>query len=285
MATRSSAAGPVLATDGGSPASRASWSGVLQLSRRAAPVKAYPATVAAPAGPLRQLHLGCGRRVQQRKWCPEHGPVPDDQAAKGYEYAPDDYVTLTEEELERLRPADDKTLDLRWFCDPRQLDLTLLSGRSLYLAPAHAAAASEYALLLHGLREAAVWGLALMVLSGHRQPVAVRPAAGQLVLHVLHWPAQCRRGPCSPEATAHVPREQVRQLAAEIRRGAGAVPWGEFVDDSEARLAQLVQGKVAARRNDAAPADGQGASARPRREEPRRAARRTTPSPGPRKAA
>ena len=57
------------------PASRASWCGQLRIGDLCVPVKAYSAIATPPETPLRQLHAGCGQRIEYRKWCPKHGVV------------------------------------------------------------------------------------------------------------------------------------------------------------------------------------------------------------------
>ena len=146
------------------PASRASWTGQLRVAHLTIPVKAYAAVVT-PESPLKQLHAGCGERIEYRKWCPKHGIVPNDAIIKGYPYGTDSYVQLAEEELTALQPADDKTLLLEQFLDRDQLDLILLSGRSLYLAPSLPAARQPFALLLAALRSTEKWAI------GPRRPL------------------------------------------------------------------------------------------------------------------
>jgi hypothetical protein len=94
-------------------------------------------------------------------------------------------VQLAEEELTALQPPDDKTLLLERFFEPDQLDLILLSGRSLYLAPSLPAARQPFALLLAALRSTEKWALGRVVLSNNRQVVIVRPDQETLVMHVL----------------------------------------------------------------------------------------------------
>jgi len=127
------------------PASRASWCGQLKLGTFCVPVKAYAAIATPPEIPLRQLHAVCGERIEYRKCCPQHGEVPAEEIIKGYPYQPDQYVRLSEEELASLQPADEKTICLEHFWGPGQVDLTLLAGRSLYLAPANPAARRPFA--------------------------------------------------------------------------------------------------------------------------------------------
>jgi hypothetical protein len=122
------------------PASRASWSGQLRLGSCCVPVKAYPTSSSTASVSLRQLHAGCGEHIEYHKCCPKHGRVHADQIVKGYPYSAEQCVALSEEDLATLEATDDKTIYLEHFLAPTEVDLTLLAGRSLYLAPAHPAA-------------------------------------------------------------------------------------------------------------------------------------------------
>ncbi|MCY2988069.1 MAG: hypothetical protein NTY19_09430 [Planctomycetota bacterium] len=56
-------------------------------------------------------------------------------ASGQYPYSAEQCVALSEEDLATLEPTDDKTIHLEHFLSPTEFDLTLLAGRSLYLAP------------------------------------------------------------------------------------------------------------------------------------------------------
>ena len=230
------------------PASRASWNGQLRVAHLTIPVKAYAAVVT-PDSPLRQLHAGCGERIEYRKWCPKHGIVPNDAIIKGYPYGTDSYVQLAEEELAAIGPADDKTLLLERFFEPDQLDLILLSGRSLYLAPSLPAARHPFALLLAALRCAEKWALGRVVLSNNRQVVIVRPDEQTLVLHTLYFPGQQRAAVGIEPDGLELSRKDTTAMERVIAAANGAIAWDEYKDESEIRLTQLVQTKVAAAAN------------------------------------
>jgi len=138
-------------SDQAPPASRASWSGQLALGQTIVPVKAYSAVVTTPTNPLRQLHAGCGQPIEYRKCCGQHGAVPKESIVKGFAYTADDYVQLSDDDLAGLQADDDKTIHLERFFSPEQFDLSLLSGRSLHLVPAHQAAGQDYGLILQAL--------------------------------------------------------------------------------------------------------------------------------------
>ena len=123
------------------PYGRPSWSGLLQFSLVGIPLKAYPAvrTRDVPSGHL--LHAACSQRLRYAKHCPAHGAVDSAAIVRGYEYGPGRHVVVAPEELDQLRPAQDKALRLERFLASAQLDPLLYAGRCLYLVPDGPAAA------------------------------------------------------------------------------------------------------------------------------------------------
>ena len=157
-----------------SPAVRPSWSGLLQFNLVNAPVKAYPAVASREISHFHQLHADCGQRIRHAKHCPVHGPVDAAAIVKGYEYGRDQHVVLDPDELDALRPAQDRALRLERFVAPSQCDPILFSGRSLHLLPDGVAAESVYEVLRENLVQKARWAVGRLVLSGQRQLVLLR---------------------------------------------------------------------------------------------------------------
>lgn len=227
------------------PASRASWIGQLRLGDLCAPVKAYAAIATPPENPLRQLHAGCGRRIEYRKWCPKHGAVPPEKIVKGYPYQADQYVVLSEAELAELQPADEKTIYLEHFLDPELVDLALLAGRSLSLAPANAAAQRPFATVYRALEHSRKWALGRVVFSNRRQILLVRPQNQILLAHTLYHPAQRRAQAGADASDVEVSQRELRPVLRRINSAEGKIPWDEYQDDSERRLTALVEAKLA----------------------------------------
>jgi len=169
--------------------------------------------------------------------------------ARGYEYAPDQYVIVEPEELERIRPSQEKALTLVQFVEPEQLDLALLSGRTLYLMPQGLAAHRPYQVLQQALQQRGRWGLARVTLSGHRCAAVVRPTCGLLAAHVLHDPPQLRAASAwQSQLRAEPVAEQELQLASLLIDAAGGpVDWSSYRDDTAEQLEKLVEAKVAGR--------------------------------------
>lgn len=228
------------------PASRSSWSGTLKLGAITVPLKGYSAAVTQRDSPLHLVHLGCGSRIQQPRRCPKHGEIASEQIVKAFEFAPDDDIVLTEGELNQLKANDDQVIHVERLLSARQFDLFLLSGRTLNLIPAHAAAADAYQLVVTALARADEWGLGRLVMSDRQQLIGLRVVDQRLALHVLHWPAQWRACPAfeapKPPTLADVDRLSVS--LAPLRK---PFEWSDFQDDFDQKLTDLVRRKVAAR--------------------------------------
>ena len=225
------------------PGSRPSWSGLLQFSLVNAPVKAYPAVSSRELSHFHQLHADCGQRIRHAKHCPVHGSVDSAAIVKGYEYGRDQHVVLDTDELDALRPAQDRALRLERFVAPGQCDPILFSGRSLHLLPDGVAAEPVYEVLRESLVQKARWAVGRLVLSGQRQLVLLRPAGTLLLLHVLHYP-QTIRAAARP-STERCGRGPEMQLAAQlIDAASGPVDWSAYADSTAAELRALAEAKI-----------------------------------------
>jgi DNA end-binding protein Ku len=245
------------------PRGRPSWSGLLRLSLVAVPVRAYPAVGSAAAPGFNQLHAGCGRRIRYEKRCPAHGPVEAAAVVRGFPYAPDQYVTVEADELERFRPASDKALVLEQCVPAGQVEPTFFAGRTLYLLPDGVGARHPYTVLTAALAECRAWALGRVVLGGHRQLVLVRPLGRLLAVDVLHYPAQVRAtAGWEVELPETAVRAEERHLAGQLVAAAAGPPdWARYRDTNAEELRALLEAKVAGRTP--APAEEPAAGMRP----------------------
>jgi DNA end-binding protein Ku len=212
------------------------------------PVKAYAAIATPPDTPLRQLHAGCGRRVEYKKWCPKHGAVSQTEIVKGYPYQPEQYIELSQSELDQLQPNDDKTIHLEHFLKPSCFDPVLFAGRSLYLAAASPAARRPFVMVQRALERSGKWGLGRVTLSNRSQIVIVRPIESAMLMHTLHHPAQSRALPAADTTDVKVTQTELRPLVKTVNALNGHVKWDRYKDDAERRLVELVETKTAAPR-------------------------------------
>lgn len=245
----SSASDEVVATNPSAPqlASRSSWSGVLKFGGIRVPVKGYSAAVTQRDSPLHLVHVGCGCRIQQPRRCPKHGEIATDQITKAFEFGPTEDVVLSEDELDQVKPVDDETIHVEHLLPTGRVDVSLLSGRTLNLIPAHPAAAEGFQLVAAALAQTNEWAIGRIVMSDRWQLVGLHIVEQRLVLHVLHWPAQWRSCPAFVNSKSAAPA-QVERLFASLSPLRQPFAWSDYRDDFDQKLSDLVCQKMAARK-------------------------------------
>src|ERR671934_86238 len=96
---------------------RAIWSGSISFGLLNVPVKLYSA-VSKQTVRFRELREGDGSRVKHKRVAESDGKeVPYEKIVKGYEYAPDQYVVLTRDELAELEPQRSRAIEIQDFVD------------------------------------------------------------------------------------------------------------------------------------------------------------------------
>src|SRR5438046_2543929 len=99
------------------------------------PVKLYSATQATSAISFNLLHKTCGSRLRQQYLCiKENVVVERDDMMKGFEFAKDQYVTFTAEELKTMEEPATQTVDISEFVPAEKVD-PIYFDKPYYLAP------------------------------------------------------------------------------------------------------------------------------------------------------
>ena len=81
---------------------RSIWNGVISFGMVSIPVKLYTATEDKDIS-FHQLHQACGSRLKQLRWCPVcDREVEWGEVTRGYEYAKEQHIVLSEEDLGKL---------------------------------------------------------------------------------------------------------------------------------------------------------------------------------------
>src|SRR5947207_13885413 len=87
------------------------------------PVKIYSATEASRAISFNLLHKACGSRLKQQYLCiKEEVPVAREDMVKGYEFAKDQYVIFTPDELKAMEEAGTHMAEITECCPIEAID-------------------------------------------------------------------------------------------------------------------------------------------------------------------
>src|SRR6266498_2688872 len=155
------------------------------------PVKLYSATEASRAISFNLLHKACGSRLKQQYICvKEEVPVAREDMAKGYEFANDQYVMFSPEELKALEEAGTHTADIAEFVPIESID-PVYFDKAYYLAP-DKGGAKPYALLAEALRKSNRCALGRWAARGKQYIVMIRPVEDGLVMQQLLYAGEVR---------------------------------------------------------------------------------------------
>ena len=167
-------------------ASRPVWKGQIRLSLVSIPVEIFAATKSGAQISFRQIHRKSGKRIHYDKVAEGIGPVDADEIIKGYEYAKDEYVLLTDEEIEGVKLETKKTLELVQFVDSNDIP-PLYYDKPYYVVPQDDLAEDAFRVVRDALRGAKKTGLGQLAMRGKEYLVALRPCGSGLLLETLHY--------------------------------------------------------------------------------------------------
>jgi DNA end-binding protein Ku len=154
---------------------RALWKGVIEFGAVAVPVKLYTA-VHAKEIHFHLLHDQDNERVRQQMVCSAHSggerEVPREHVIRGYELRKDQYVIVQEDDLEKCSPIASRTIRVKKFVDPKQID-ALFYEKPYYLGPDEHGS-KPYALLAHAMQDEGKVAVVDFVMRGKQYLGAIR---------------------------------------------------------------------------------------------------------------
>ena len=155
------------------------------------PVKLFSATEASRAISFNLLHKNCGSRLKQQYICVKEGvTVGREDMVKGYEFAKDQYVMFSPEELKALEEAGTQTAEIVEFLPIEAID-PVFFDKAYYLAP-DKFGAKPYALLTRALRESSRCAVGRWAARGKQYIVMIRPVEDGLVMQQLLYGDEVR---------------------------------------------------------------------------------------------
>src|SRR5437868_934951 len=173
------------------------------------PVRLYTATDSGPAISFHMLHAKCGTRLKQQYICPKDGEiVPRSDMIKGYEFAKDQYVTFSDEEIKSFAEEPTKLIEISEFLPIEKVDPVYYDGAN-YLGP-DKGGEKAYKLLSEAMQQSGRVAVAKWAARGKQYLVLLRPSNGGLVMQQLHHAEEVRPMSEVPIGDAKVTEPELR---------------------------------------------------------------------------
>jgi DNA end-binding protein Ku len=162
------------------------WSGAISFGLVNVPIKMFTAARSQDVR-FNQLHESDMSRIRLKKFCAEEdAEVPPEEIVRGFDVGSDQYVVVTDEEMEALAPRVTSGIEIEEFVDLSEIDPVFFEN-SYYLVP-DKNGTKPYALLRAAMRDAGKIALGRVVLRNKQYLVAIRPAGQALAMSTLYYP-------------------------------------------------------------------------------------------------
>lgn len=208
------------------------------------PVNLYSSADTKASVSFNMLHKKCGSRLKQQYICPKDNEVVTrDETVKGYEFAKDQYVVLSPEELKAIEEKSTGTIDVVEFVPLATVDREYLE-KVYYLGP-DKGGERAYRLLAAALHDTGRAALGQYAARGQQYLVLLRPLNGVIVMEQLHYADEVR-----PTTEVPVPEGDVKpaelSLAKQLieQTSNDAFEPQKYKDTVRERVLEAIQRKV-----------------------------------------
>lgn len=223
---------------------RAIGSATISFGLVSVPVKLYSAADTTASISFNLIHKGCGSRLKTQYVCRKEGVVVErDDMVKGFEFAKDQYVLFSPEELKALEAESDNAIDIAEFVPAEQVD-PIYFEKSYYLGP-DKGGARAYHLLSEALAQTGLSALGRYAARGKQYLVLLRPRDGGLLMEQLHYADEVRAFSEVPVGKADVKDAELKLAVQLVQSSASdAFDPAPYKDEVRERVLELIERKV-----------------------------------------
>jgi len=229
---------------------RSMWRGAIQWGLVTIPVKLYLATESRSIS-FNMLHETCLNRIQMRTWCShEDEQISRGDTVRGYEYAKDRYVVITDEDLAAIPLPTVRSIEVERFvpATPAPDEPPRYVKQTYYVEP-EPLGRRAYALFREVLAEKDLVAICKVVIKDREALSSLGSRGPVLVLETLHWPDEIRSFgelDLPDEGTEVKPAE--RAMAAQlVEPMVGAFDPSDFHDEYRTAVEDMITSKVEGR--------------------------------------
>src|SRR3954468_2065725 len=169
------------------------WKGAIQFGLVTIPVKLYLATESKYGVSFHMLHDKDLSRIQMKIFCPvDEKVISRGDTVKGYEWAPDQYVVITDEDLEKVPLKTVRSIEIEQFTKPEQEDGHVRFVKQAYYLEPDKIGRKAFYLLRQVLQDEELTAICKVVIKDREALAALDPFGETMLLTTLHWPDEIR---------------------------------------------------------------------------------------------
>lgn len=240
---------------------RSMWKGAIQFGLVTIPVKLYLATESRAGVSFHMLHEKDDARIQMKIWCPEDEEIiPRSDTVKGFEYAPDKYVVITDQDLEKLPLKTVRSIEIEQFVENDVAEKNTRFVKQAYYLEPEKVGRKAFSLLKSVLQDRNLTAICKIVIRDREALAALNPFEGTMLLSTLYWPDEIRElGELDlPDEEPEIKPAEKRMAAQLIEAMTGEFDPAQYRDEYREALMQVIEQKVEGRETVSVPEPEEG---------------------------
>jgi DNA end-binding protein Ku len=233
-------------------AARSIGTGTISFGMVSIPIRLYSAAEPSSAISFNLLDAKTKTRLKQQYINQAGEIVPRDQMVKGYEFAKDQYVAFTNDELKAMEEQAQKAIEITEFVPASAVE-PVYFDKPYYLGP-EKGGEKAYTLLLEAMQKTGRSALARWAARGKQYLVLIRPTKGGLVMQQLLYADEVRPMSEVPVGDAEV-KESELKLAVQLIEQIATDEFRpqNYSDDVKKRYQEAINRKIEGQEITAAP--------------------------------
>ena len=229
---------------------RSMWKGAIQFGLVTIPVKLYLATESRAGVSFNMLHETDLSRIQMKVFCPvEEEIISRSDTVKGYEYAPDKYVVIDDEDLEKLPLKTVRSIEIEQFVDAQEAESQTKFVKQAYYLEPDRVGRKAFQLLKEVLQDKGLTAICKIVIRDREALAAMDPFESTMLLSTLYWPDEIRAlGELDlPDDLPEIKPAEKKMASQLIEAMTGEFDPAAYRDEYREALMQVIESKVEGR--------------------------------------
>ena len=223
---------------------RAIWKGNISFALVSIPISLFSATRKSELS-FHYLHKKDMSPVSYKRFCDtENSEVPWEEITRGYEYEKDQYVEITDEDLDKADIELTKTIQIQEFVQENEID-PVYFDKPYYLEP-QKGGERAYALMRDALAQSKKVGIAKVVLKSREHLAAVKSVGNMLTLQTMRFSHEIvDAGSLNLPAKAEISKKEMDLANTLIDSMSDKFDPNRYKDDYYDKVLEIIQMKVA----------------------------------------
>lgn len=189
-----------------------------------------------------QLCKDTHQRVRYKKYCPScNKEVKSDDIIKGYEFEKDRYVTITEEELEKIKTKKDKTIHVLHFAKMEDVD-SIYFEKNYYVVP-HTGGEKAFELFRQALLTEEKVAIAKTVIGTNESLIVLYPTNDGIIAKMLYYQEEIQEIP-KLQAKVELDENELMMAKTLISSMTKEFDISAYHDEYQERLREAIQKKI-----------------------------------------